>query len=86
MSHYTYVLYSKHDHGFYTGYTDNLKKRLHQHKNGKVFATKHRLPMQLIYYEVCLSEWDGRAREKYLKSGMGKRYLRNRLKSYLNGL
>jgi predicted GIY-YIG superfamily endonuclease len=48
------------------------------------FSTKNRGPWRLIYYEGCPHENDARAREKYLKSGMGKRYLRNRLKSFLN--
>lgn len=38
----------------------------------------------LIYYEACLNEQDARYREKYLKSGLGKRYLKNRLKSFLS--
>ena len=40
----------------------------------------------MIYYEACLSKADAVAREHYLKSGMGKRYLRNRLKDALGGL
>ena len=50
----------------------------------RVQSTKDRLPIKLIYYEACIDEKDARAREKYLKSGMGKRYIRNRLKNYLN--
>lgn len=42
--------------------------------------------MVLVYFEVCGNEQDARAREKYLKSGMGKRYIRNRLKYYLKNL
>jgi len=30
----------------------------------------------MIYYEACLNEEDAKARETYLKSGMGKRYLK----------
>jgi len=41
--------------------------------------------LKLIYYEACLSAADAIARERYLKSGMGKRYLKNRLKDYLAG-
>jgi hypothetical protein len=37
-----------------------------------------------IYDEACLNEQDGLARGKYLKSGMGRRYLRNRLKRFLS--
>jgi putative endonuclease len=45
---------------------------------------KFRIPFKLIYYEACSSGKDAFAREKYLKSGMGKRYLKNRLKDYLS--
>ena len=84
--YYTYVLISKKDGRFYTGYTDNLNKRLAEHNKAKVLSTKSRLPMLLIYYEVCKNKEDAKAREKYLKSGMGKKYIRNRLKYYLQNL
>lgn len=81
---YTYVLLSIKDKNFYTGYTTNLKERFKDHNRGKSFATKHRGPFKLIYYEVCLNQQDAYAREKYLKSGMGKRYIKNRLKRLLS--
>ena len=77
---YTYVLLSSVDGMFYTGYTADLGNRLHLHNTGKVYSTRFRHPLTLIYYEACLSRSDALAREKYLKSGMGKRYIRNRLK------
>ena len=52
----------------------------------KVESTKDRLPIKLIYYEAGIDEKDARAREKYLKSGIGKRYLRNRLNNYMSDL
>jgi putative endonuclease len=54
-----------------------------EHNRGKVFSTQYRFPFELIYYEACLNEQDSRAREKYLKSGPGKRYIKNRLKQFL---
>jgi len=84
--YYTYLLLSIKDKGFYTGYTNNLEIRLKEHKNGKVLSTKSRLPIKLIYYEVCANKEDAKAREKYLKSGMGKRYIKNRLKNHLKNL
>jgi len=80
---YTYILLSLKDKHFYTGCTDDLNLRLKKHKNGEVYSTKDRLPLKLIYYEVCLSKSDAFRREKYLKTGMGKKYIKNRLKSYL---
>ena len=81
---YTYVLQSKKDHHWYTGYTDDLRKRFRQYNNNEVLSTKGRGPFNLIYYEACLNQYDAIAREKYLKSGMGKRYLKNRLKRFLS--
>lgn len=46
------------------------------------FSTQHDRPWRLIYYEAGHVREDARAREKYLKSGMGKRYLRNRMKFF----
>jgi len=81
--YYTYVLMSEKDHNFYTGTTKDLRKRFNDHNSGKVLSTKNRGLFKLIYYEACLNEQDARAREKYLKSGMGKRYLKNRIKRFL---
>ena len=81
---YVYVLQSRKNKKWYTGFTANLRKRFNQHNDGKSTWTKSRGPWELIYYEACLSEGDARVREKYLKTGMGKRYLKNRLKRFLS--
>ena len=84
MFYYTYILKSKKDSKIYTGYTQDLWKRLNQHNKGLSTYTKGRGPFVLIYYEACLLESKARSRELFLKSGMGKRYLKNRLgASYL---
>ena len=82
--HYTYIIKSKKNGMIYTGYTNNLRKRLWQHNNGKSLYTKYRGPFELIYYEACKNEDDARSRELFLKSGMGKRYIANRLKRFLS--
>lgn len=82
--HYTYVLKSKADGKWYTGCTNDLRKRMRQHNSGKMPATFERTPLELIYYEACTERGDAYAREKYLKSGMGKRYIKNRLKRFLS--
>jgi len=73
------------DSNFYTGYTNNLEKRLLEHKNGKVNSTKNRRPFKLVYWEGCLNQQDATEREKYLKTAWGKRYIKNRIKRYLTG-
>lgn len=82
--YYVYVLRSIKDNNLYTGFTHDLRRRFSEHNLGKVFSTKSRLPLELIYYEACLNELDARAREKQLKSGHGKKYLKQRMKRFLS--
>jgi len=83
--HFVYVLQSIKDKKLYVGSTNNLKKRFAEHNTGSVSATKKRRPLKLVYYEACLSKIDAFKREKYLKTGWGKRYIKNRLRDYLTG-
>lgn len=82
---YVYVLQSKTDKLFYTGYTNNLTKRVEDHNKGKVKSTNNRRPLKLIYWEGSLNQKDATTREKYLKTAWGKRYIKNRIKNYLTG-
>ena len=83
-SWYTYVLQSLKDCRWYTGSTNDLRKRFKQHTDGLNRSTKHRGPFEVIYYEMCKNRDDARSRELFLKSGMGKRYLKTRLKRFLS--
>ena len=60
-----------------------MENRLKEHKAGKVFSTKNRLPVDLVYCEACLDEEDAKQREKYLKSGKGKKYIKSRIRRFL---
>lgn len=82
---YIYVLQSLKDKQFYVGYSNNLKKRVKDHNEGKVYSTKFRRLLKLVYYEACLNQQDTTKREKYLKTAWGKRYIKNCLKNYLTG-
>jgi len=84
--YYTYVLQSAKDDGFYVGFTKDFKLRFEQHAKGVVDSTKSRRPLQLIYYEACLTQKDATNREKHLKTFNGRRFLHKRLKSYLTGV
>ena len=79
MFYYTYVLKSKIDKKLYTGWTDDLLLRVKKHNSGLVKATKDRRPLELIYYEACLSKKKAISREKQLKTGFGRAYLKRRL-------
>jgi putative endonuclease len=82
--YYVYVLKSKKDGKFYTGFTEDLKQRFAQHNKQEVASTRGREPFELVYYEASLNKIDALNREKYLKSGMGKRYIRNRIRFFLS--
>ena len=75
MFFYVYVLESLKDTDRYIGYSNNLKRRLEEHKKGRTFATKFRLPFELVYFEGCLNEQDAKRRERYLKTTQGRRFL-----------
>ena len=81
--YYAYVLKSFKDGKFYIGYSSDLKKRILSHISGEVVSTKHRLPVQLIYYEAYLDKRDAKGREKFLKGGSGHKYLKKQLRYFL---
>ncbi len=69
----------------YTGFANNLKKRLDEHIYGKVFATKKYLPVVLVYYESYLSEKDAKRREFMLKRyGSANVCLKKRIEDSIN--
>jgi putative endonuclease len=76
---YTYVLKSRKDDKLYVGQSNDLKKRIIAHNKGLVLSTKHRRPLELVYYESCLSEEKSVKREKYFKTGFGRKFLKNRI-------
>lgn len=79
MFYYTYVLRSKKDGKLYIGWSIDLKSRLKEHNLGQVKATKSRRPFELVYYEACLDKKNAIKREKQLKTGFGRAYLKRRL-------
>lgn len=84
--YYVYILFSKKDRKLYTGYTNNLRRRLHEHKSGKNIATRNRLPLILIHYEAYAELSDAKRREKYLKGGNGRAQLKIQLQDILGEL
>ena len=82
MFYYVYVLESLKDQNRYIGYTNNLKRRLVEHKLGKSSSTKFGLPFKLIYFEGCINMEDAKRREQYLKTTQGRRFIGLRLIEY----
>ena len=82
--YYVYILKSRKDNKLYLGYSSDLRKRIKEHSRGRVYSTKNRLPIKLIYYEAYRSIDDARIREKQLKYfGKTYKHLKNKIKQSL---
>jgi len=78
--YFVYVLKSTKDTKLYYGLTANLENRLVEHNKGKVQATKGRIPFDIVYFETVANLAEARKKEKYFKSGFGRKYIKNKLK------
>lgn len=68
-----YVYFLKERHGqLYIGSTNNLKKRLEEHKKDKP-------DFKLLAYIAVENEYKARELEKYFKTGSGRAMLRKRI-------
>ncbi len=59
----------------YVGIAKNLKDRMSRHNDGRSLSTKPYAPFRLIHLEQYDSYITARAREKFLKSGAGRKFL-----------
>ncbi len=66
--YYVYMLTNKNNNVLYTGVTNNLKRRLYEHKNKFVdgFTKKYNVD-KLVYYEITNDVNSALAREKQIK-------------------
>ena len=81
---YTYVLRSKKKGKLYTGHTEDLKRRLLQHNtenNKKKFGCVNG-PWELMLFDVFSTRSEAMKREKFLKSGKGREYIKERLRRF----
>ncbi len=69
--HYVYVLRSLRDGNFYTGVTNDLKRRLGEHQAGKTRSLRARRPLQMVYKEAYRSRSEALARERFFKTPAG---------------
>lgn len=83
--YYVYLLECQGDKSWYIGYTADLRKRIKHHLSGKgCRTTAIKMNWKLIYYEAYIEKQDAIGREKFLKSGSGRKYLKKQLKYYYN--
>ena len=70
MKYYVYILTNKNNNVLYTGVTNNLIRRIYEHKNKLIngFTKKYNVT-KLVYFEEYTSIIDAIKREKQIKGG-----------------
>ena len=81
MKYFVYVLRSRRDGNLYVGYSENPERRLVEHNSGKTRSLFKRRPLFIVHKEELDSELEAKRRERFLKTGQGRKYL----KSILDG-
>lgn len=67
MAYFTYMVLCS-DNSLYTGFTNDLEKRIQTHNSGKgAKYTRTRLPVQLVYWESYATKQEALSREAHLK-------------------
>jgi putative endonuclease len=71
-----YALKSVNRNYIYVGLTNDLERRFQEHNAGYNRTTKPYSPFEVLWHECFETRVEARAREKYLKGGSGKKFLR----------
>ncbi len=79
MPYYVYVIRSQSANRRYVGQTDDLEQRLERHNAGLVFSTAPYRPWQLIHSEEFKTRADSMRRERELKTGKGRQWIKQHL-------
>ena len=66
----------------YTGHTNDLPRRLSEHNNGLCKTTKANTNWQIIYAEIFQTRGEALKRERWLKSGVGREYLKQIMENH----
>ena len=77
--YYVYVLRSLINRRLYTGSTQDIERRLKEHNSGKTKYTSSTKPFELVYKETYNTRLEAVRREKFLKSGKGREFLKDKL-------
>jgi putative endonuclease len=74
---YVYAIKSSKRNYIYVGLTSNPQRRIEEHNRGKERTTRSYAPFRTLLIESFDSRLEARSREKHLKTGIGKEYLRS---------
>jgi len=80
MPFWVYILQSETTGKLYTGQTSGLERRLREHNDNQIgkqrFTRKQGGPWHLIYSEEMPTRTEALKREKYLKTGKGREWIK----------
>ena len=79
--YFVYAIESIIDNYIYVGLTENVNRRIEQHNNGWNKTTRSYRPFKILLIERYSTRLEARKREKYLKSGTGKEFLKLKRRS-----
>jgi putative endonuclease len=74
--YYTYAIKSQERTYIYVGLTNNPDRRIAEHNNKREKTTRSYAPFKTVLLEKYDTRLEARKREKYLKSGIGKEFLK----------
>ncbi len=83
--YYVYIIENIADKSWYIGFSTDVFRRIKEH-NSKIGGkyTQNKLGRwELIYFEGYLNKIDALGREKFLKSGSGRKFIKKQIKNYL---
>jgi len=81
---YAYVLENVENKKFYIGSTDNLRRRVKEHNQGRGGNyTRKQGKFKIVFYEAFIEKKDALKAERFFKTGYGREVLKDKLESYL---
>ena len=78
--YFVYAIKSINRNYIYVGMTNEVERKFEEHNTGKNKTTRPYKPFKLFYSEKFRTRTEARKREKYLKSGIGKEFLKSLIK------
>ena len=80
--YFVYVIRSEIDGRYYVGISEDVERRVGEHNSGRTKSTKGYIPWKLVFQEEYEDRKTARKREKYLKSGYGKQWIKEKYKNW----
>lgn len=83
--YYFYVLKFESSNKLYKGFTNDLRRRIGEHKRGQTKFVSRNGKFELIFYEAYINKKDAQEAERYFKTGHGREVLKTKLKNTFGG-